>query len=197
MTRVVLATRNRDKVAELRRILSGLEVEILSGHDLQIPDVEEAGETFAANALLKARACAQATGLPAIADDSGLEVDALGGEPGVHSARYSGGDDRQNLELLLERLREVRDRRARFVCVAALALPDGRTWTETGTIEGTITSAPRGQGGFGYDPVFQPQGEQRTTAELTPQEKDAISHRGKAFRALRPLLQQLHAAGIS
>jgi XTP/dITP diphosphohydrolase len=192
---VVLATHNPHKVAELQRILDGLPVELVSGREIDLPEVEETGETFAENALLKARACTQATGLPAIADDSGLVVDALGGEPGVRSARYAGGhgDDKANLRLVLERLGTSPDRSGRFVCVAALTLPDGRQITEVGIMEGVLTSAPRGDGGFGYDPIFVAEGEQRTNAELSPAEKDAISHRGAAFRALRPHLATLVA----
>lgn len=194
MTRqVVLATHNHHKVAELRRILTGLDVELLSADDVRLPEVEETGETFAENALVKARAGVAATGLPCVADDSGLVVDALGGEPGVHSARYGGPatDDARNLELVLERMAGISDRSARFVCVAALAAPDGREWTVEGTIEGQLTGTPRGRGGFGYDPIFLPDGDTRTTAEMSPAEKDAISHRGKAFRALRSAVARL------
>jgi XTP/dITP diphosphohydrolase len=198
MITVVLATHNEHKVAELRRILDGLPVTLVSGRDLDLPDVEETGETFADNALLKARASAEATGLPAIADDSGLVVDALAGDPGIRSARYAGrhGDDQANLRLVLERLGSSSQRTARFVCVAALALPGGHQVTETGTMEGVITHEPRGQNGFGYDPIFVAAGQRRTNAELTPQRKDAISHRGAAFRALRPHLAALaHSVG--
>jgi XTP/dITP diphosphohydrolase len=193
VTTVVLATHNPHKVVELQRILNGLPVKLVSGRDIDLPKVEETGETFAENALLKARACTEATGLPAIADDSGLVVNALGGEPGVRSARYAGGhgDDQANLDLVLERLGRSPDRSARFVCVAALTLPGGRQITEVGVMEGTLTFAPRGDGGFGYDPIFVARGEQRTNAELSADEKDAISHRGAAFRALRPHLAAL------
>jgi XTP/dITP diphosphohydrolase len=193
MTTVVLATRNAHKVTELRRILEGTGVELVSGIDLEIPDVVETGETFAENALLKAEACMWATGLPAVADDSGLVVDALDGDPGVRSARYAGGhgDDEANLRLVLDTLGASAQRSARFVCVAALVVPDGQRITEEGTMEGVITDAPKGDGGFGYDPIFVAAGEQRTNAELTPAEKDAISHRGAAFRALRPHLAAL------
>lgn len=193
MTTVVLATRNAHKVTELRRILEGTGVELVSGIDLEIPDVVETGETFAENALLKAEACMRATGLAAVADDSGLVVDALDGDPGVRSARYAGGhgDDEANLRLVLDTLGAAAQRSARFVCVAALVVPDGRRITEAGTMEGVITDAPKGDGGFGYDPIFVAVGEQRTNAELTPAEKDAISHRGAAFRALRPHLAAL------
>ncbi len=191
--RLVLASHNRGKLAEFRRILAGLDVELADPDSLDLPEVEETGTTFTENALLKARAAVAATGLASVADDSGLVVDALGGEPGVRSARYAGrhGDDAANLALVLERMAGRDQRTARFVCVAALVAPDGREWTAEGTLEGVLTEAPRGTNGFGYDPVLQPLGETRTTAELTPQEKDAISHRGKAFRALRPAVAQL------
>ena len=189
--RVVLATRNVGKVAELRRILEGIDVELVDVDAVAAPEVEETGATFEDNALLKARATAAATGLPAIADDSGLVVAALGGEPGVRSARYAGahGDDEANLRLVLERTAAAQDRRARFVCVAALALPDGRSWSVGGVVDGVLVDAPRGDGGFGYDPIFVPDGDTRTTAEMPPADKDAISHRGRAFRALRPLVE--------
>lgn len=191
--RLVLATHNEGKVIELRRILAGLDVELLDAAAVDLPDVEESGETFEDNALAKARAGTAACGLPCVADDSGLVVEALGGGPGVRSARYAGGhgDDAANLRLVLERMDGVADRRARFVCVAALVAPDGREWTARGVLEGTLTSAPRGAGGFGYDPIFAPLGEERTTAEMTPAAKDAISHRGQAFRMLRPAVTQL------
>lgn len=196
MTTVVLATRNRHKVVELRRILDGAPVELVSGLDLDIPDVDETGETFAENALLKARACVQATGLPSVADDSGLVVDALDGAPGVRSARYAGeyADDDANLRLVLERLNAAPERTARFVCVAALVTPDGQEVTEDGVVEGVLTDAPRGEGGFGYDPIFIAVGQQRTNAELTPDQKDALSHRGAAFRAIRPHLVEWASA---
>lgn len=192
-SRLVLATRNAGKTAELRRILAGTDVTLLDAADVDLPDVEETGTTFEDNALLKARAGAAACGLPCVADDSGLEVDALGGEPGVRSARYAGahGDDEANLRLVLERMRGVERRDARFVCVAALATPDGREWTTRGAIEGSLTAEPRGTGGFGYDPIFVPVGLRQTTAELSAEDKDAISHRGQAFRALRPYVAAL------
>lgn len=191
--KLVLATRNAGKVEELRRILDGLAVELLDARALELPDVEETGSTFRENALLKARAGMAAAGLACVADDSGLVVDALGGAPGVHSARYAGchGDDEANLRLLLARMEGVEDRRARFVCAAALVTPDGREWLVEEALEGVITEAPRGAGGFGYDPVLLPLGEERTTAEMPPEDKDAISHRGKAFRALRPVIETL------
>ncbi len=189
--RVVLATHNAGKLAELRRILDAAalyDVELLSAADVDLPEPVETGETFVDNALLKARAGAAASDLACLADDSGLEVDALGGAPGVRSARYAGrhGDDAANLALVLERMDGVEDRRARFVCVAALVTPDGLEVTATGVLGGTLTLAPRGTNGFGYDPIFQPVGSSLTTAEMTADEKDAISHRGKAFRAIAP-----------
>ncbi len=191
---LVLATRNRHKVAELVRILDGVAVDVVSGLDLDLPDVEETGETFAENAMLKARAGFAATGLACLADDSGIVVDALGGAPGVRSARYAGahGDDDANLALLVERMAGVPDRAARFVCAAALAGP-GVEHVEEGTLEGVLASEPRGRGGFGYDPILVPHGEERTCAELEPEEKDAISHRGEAFRAIRPWIARLVA----
>ena len=189
---LVLATRNPHKVAELARILEGLDVALLSGLDLDIPDVEETGETFEANALLKARAGMESTGYPCLADDSGLVVDALGGEPGVRSARYAGahGDDAANLALVVERTAGAAVRTARFVCAAALVTPAGEA-VEVGTLEGTLADRPRGSGGFGYDPILVPLSETRTCAELAPEEKDAISHRGEAFRAIRPAIARL------
>jgi XTP/dITP diphosphohydrolase len=192
--RVVLATRNAGKIAELGRILAdvggGVEIVGLEAFP-DAPDVPETGLTFADNALLKARAIADCTGLPAVSDDSGLAVDALHGMPGVLSARWAGkhGDDTANLELLLGQLADVSERGAAFVCVAALALPGGGgEWTATGVLAGALTRARRGGNGFGYDPIFVPEGLMTTTAELAPAEKDAISHRGRAFRALAPLI---------
>ncbi|WP_059012377.1 RdgB/HAM1 family non-canonical purine NTP pyrophosphatase [Streptomyces specialis] len=196
--RLVLATRNAHKVTELRAILAesvaGVE---LVGADAfpEVPDVRETGVTFAENALLKAHALARATGLPAVADDSGLCVDVLGGAPGIFSARWAGkhGDDRANLELLLAQLADVPEpyRAAHFACAAVLALPDGTERVAEGQLRGTLRYAPAGEGGFGYDPILQPDGETRTCAELTPDEKNAISHRGQAFRALAPLVAEL------
>jgi len=196
--RLVLATRNRHKVDELRRILgdAGLAVQLV-GMDAfpDVPDVAETGTTFAENALLKAHAVAAATGLPSVADDSGLCVDVLGGAPGVFSARWSGrhGDDDANLDLLLAQLRDVPDDRrgAHFACAAALALPDGVERVVEGRLTGSIVRARRGRNGFGYDPVFVPDGESLTTAELETEGKDAISHRGRAFRGLVPHVRDL------
>lgn len=189
---LVLATRNRSKVAELTQILAdaGLHEEVLTLDDVDIPDTRETGVTFAENALLKARAVMRATGLPAIADDSGLSVDVLGGAPGVFSARWAGKDagDARNLQLLLEQLADVpvEHRAAQFVCAAVAVWPDGREEVELGSVSGMLTFAPRGENGFGYDPIFEVVTDDgpRTTAELTSAEKHAISHRGRAFRAL-------------
>lgn len=196
--RLILATRNADKVTELRAILTGagLDVELVGADAFpEVPDVKETGVTFAENALLKAHALARATGLPAVADDSGLCVDVLGGAPGIFSARWAGahGDDRANLELLLAQLADIDDahRAAHFACAAALALPDGTERVVEGRLTGTLRHAPSGTGGFGYDPVLQPDGDTRTCAELTAAEKNAISHRGQAFRALLPVVREL------
>jgi XTP/dITP diphosphohydrolase len=187
--RAVLATRNDHKVEEVMRILQaeGVDIELLALPS-DAPDVAETESTFAGNALLKARSAAEATGLPAIADDSGLCVDALHGMPGVLSARWSGrhGDDAANLALVLAQLSEVPDARrgAQFVCAAAWVVPDSHEHVVEGVLEGTLAHEPRGIHGFGYDPIFTPQGYALTTAELRPHEKDAISHRGQALRAL-------------
>jgi XTP/dITP diphosphohydrolase len=192
---LVLATRNQSKLRELARIL-GTEIRLV-GLDAfpAAPDVPETGVTFEANALLKARAIATYTRLPSVADDSGLCVDALNGMPGVLSARWAGqyGGDKANLDLVLAQVSDVPDARlgARFVCAAALVVPaDGTAleWVVTGEVEGRLIRAPRGSGGFGYDPIFQPDGFDQTTAEMTPEAKDAISHRGRAFRALAPFI---------
>jgi XTP/dITP diphosphohydrolase len=194
--KVLLATRNPGKLAELRRMLADGPVEVLGLVDVaEFPEAPETGATFAENALAKARDAAAATGLPSVADDSGLAVEALNGMPGVLSARWCGrhGDDAANLELLLGQLADVPDerRRAAFVCAAALVVPGGRETVVHGEWPGRIVRAPRGSGGFGYDPIFVPDGEERTSAELTPQEKDAASHRGRAMRALLPHLHAL------
>jgi len=228
---VVLATRNAAKLRELARILGAEDGAHDRGTQIRLagldefpgaPDVPETGATFEENALLKARAIADYTGLPAVADDSGLCVDALSGMPGVLSARWAGGhgDDKANLELVLAQVADVPDTRlgARFVCAAALVVPDvgallalslpggpippdppggGTTppnppgtkeWVVTGQVEGRLIRAPRGSGGFGYDPIFLPGGFDQTTAEMTAEAKDAISHRGRAFRALAPFI---------
>jgi XTP/dITP diphosphohydrolase len=194
--RVVVATRNQGKVAELCRILAPYDVDLVDIDAFpDVPDVAETGDTFAANALLKAHAVAAATGLVAVADDSGLSVDALNGMPGIFSARWSGrhGDDAANLQLVLAQLTDVPDERrgAAFVCAAAAAAPDGRELVMEGRLAGSLIRTPRGDNGFGYDPVFVPRGGDRTTAELSAADKDAISHRGQAFRALAPRLAEL------
>lgn len=198
MTRLILATRNAGKITELRAILAeaGLPHELVGADAYpDIPDVKETGVTFAENALLKAHALAQATGLPAVADDSGLCVDVLNGAPGIFSARWAGrhGDDKANLDLLLAQLADIAEehRGAHFACAAALALPDGRERVVEGRLRGVLRHAPVGTNGFGYDPILQPEGETRTCAELSPEEKNAISHRGEAFRALVPVVREL------
>ncbi|MGG5173777.1 RdgB/HAM1 family non-canonical purine NTP pyrophosphatase [Pseudarthrobacter sp. J1763] len=202
--KLVLATHNEGKLKELRELLRGqipgldVDTQVVDARSAGAADVVETGVTFAENSLLKATAVAQATGLVAIADDSGLAVDVLGGAPGIFSARWSGkhGDDTANLNLLLAQLNDVPDehRGAAFVCAAALAVPEsysvevfaGRQEVEYGQLEGTLLREPRGEGGFGYDPILQPKGQGRSCAELTSEEKNAISHRGQAFRALLP-----------
>jgi XTP/dITP diphosphohydrolase len=198
--RLVVATGNVHKLDEIRAILSErheVDVELVSMRDLGVPEPVEDGATFEANALIKARACVDATGLAALADDSGLEVDALGGAPGVNSARYAGepSDDGANNAKLIAALAEVPSERrtARFVCVAALVTPEGLEQVRFGTMTGRIVDEPRGDHGFGYDPYFvsDAAGDGRTNGQLSSAEKQAISHRGAAFRALRPVLQQV------
>jgi len=189
--KALLATRNVKKLAELRRILddAGIEIELLGLADVsEYPEAPETGLTFEENALLKAREAVRHTGLPAIADDSGIAVDALNGMPGVFSARWAGrhGDDTANLELLLAQVGDVPDEHlgAAFVCAAAFVTPEGREVVVHGEMRGRLVRAPRGSNGFGYDPIFVADGQSVTNAELEPAAKDAISHRGKAFRAL-------------
>jgi XTP/dITP diphosphohydrolase len=189
--KILLATRNKKKLEEMRRILAHDEVVGLD--DVPVYDeIPESGLTFEANARLKAREGAAHTGLPTVADDSGLTVAAMNGMPGVFSARWSGrhGDDTGNVDLLLRQLGDVPDEElsAAFVCAVVLVLPDGREWTVHGEMRGRLIRSPRGTGGFGYDPIFVPDGHTRTSAELTPDEKDAISHRGQAMRALAAIL---------
>jgi XTP/dITP diphosphohydrolase len=201
---VLLATRNAQKLVELRRILASADlsgVQVLGLDDLPpFPENPETAATFEDNALAKARDAAAATGLATVADDSGLEVDALNGMPGVLSARWAGrhGDDAANLQLVLDQLADVpEDRRgAAFICAAALVVPRGvdtprTTVSVRGHWRGTLARAVRGRNGFGYDPIFVPDGDRRTSAELEPAEKDAISHRGRALRALLPALREL------
>ena len=194
MTRLLLATRNEAKLAELRRILAPLvDAEVVGLSDFPAyEEPPETGATFMENALQKAREAVRRTRLPAVADDSGLAVDALNGMPGVLSARWAGRgrDDAANLRLVLDQIADVPDDRrgAAFLCAAALVTPGGEERVIEGRLDGTIVREPRGSRGFGYDPIFQPDGESRTTAEMDPAEKDAISHRGRAFRALVPLV---------
>ncbi|MGW5647631.1 RdgB/HAM1 family non-canonical purine NTP pyrophosphatase [Saccharopolyspora sp. NPDC003752] len=199
MTRVLLATRNQKKLVELRRILAAegvTGVEVIGLADVpEFPEAPETGATFEENAVAKAADAAKATGLPAIADDSGIAVDALNGMPGVLSARWSGehGDDQANLDLLLGQLADVPDERrgAAFVSASALVLPDGAETVVRGEWRGTVIREERGANGFGYDPIFVPEGETRTSAELSPEEKDADSHRGRALRLLLPAIREL------
>jgi XTP/dITP diphosphohydrolase len=196
-TRLLLATRNAGKLAELQRLLESAVpgVEVVGLRDVpEYPEVPETGATFGENALLKAREAVRYTGLPAVADDSGLTVDALNGMPGVLSARWSGrhGDDDANTALLLGQLADVPDERrgAAFVCAAALVTPEGVEQVLERQWRGALARGPRGTNGFGYDPVFVPAGLTRTAAELDPAEKDARSHRGQAFAALVPVLAE-------
>ena len=212
MAKIVLASHNQGKLRELREILRGridglnVETDVVDASAVHAPDVPETGVSFAENSLIKARAIAEATGLIAVADDSGLSVDVLGGAPGIFSARWSGvhGDDTANLQLLLAQLADVADphRGARFTCAAVLVQPASGGQAEQVTtiersMEGRLVHSPQGEGGFGYDPIFvpvqedEPGGRGRTTAQMTPEEKHAISHRGQAFRALAPVLAEL------
>ena len=181
----VLATHNPGKLREMADILSGLGVEVVSPSGLGVDiEVEETGATFAENALLKARAICEASGLPAIADDSGICVDALNGGPGVYSARYGGEglDDAGRTRLLLENMRGQTTRAAHFACAIACVFPDGKTLTAEGRCDGAVAFAPMGEGGFGYDPVFLVPEKGKTFSQLTAEEKNEISHRGKALR---------------
>jgi XTP/dITP diphosphohydrolase len=194
---VVIASTNPGKIVEVRQILAGLPLVLLTADDVGgWPEVAETGGTYLENALIKGRVVSELTGLAALADDSGIEVDALDGQPGVRSARFSGpqADDERNNALLVARLAGVppQGRGARYRCVAVLVTPDGVELDAMGTCEGRIALQPRGSGGFGYDPWFVPAGETRTMAELSAAEKDAISHRGKALRELdRQLTERL------
>jgi XTP/dITP diphosphohydrolase len=199
--RVVLATRNQHKLREIQQILgaAGATVDLVAVSEFDgVADVPETGLTFAENALLKAGTIAGVTGLPALADDSGLCVDAMNGMPGVFSGRWSGrhGDDAANLALLMAQIADVPDTRraAAFVCVAALVTPAGREVVAEGRVAGHLLREPRGSGGFGYDPIFVPEGESRTTAEMAAAEKNAISHRGRAFTAMAEHLGGLAAS---
>jgi XTP/dITP diphosphohydrolase len=197
--RLLLATRNTNKLTELRRILAAsdlCDLQVIGLDDVApFPQAPETAASFEGNALAKARDAASATGLATVADDSGLEVDALNGMPGVLSARWAGrhGDDAANLQLVLDQLADVPDDRrgAAFVCAAALAVPGSTQTVVRAYWRGTLTRAARGSNGFGYDPIFVPAGEKRTSAELDPAEKDAVSHRAQALRALLPALRGL------
>lgn len=200
--KLVLATRNQGKIEEFRRILEELapgQIDLIGVDQFpHLVDVDETGSTFEENSLLKARYTSEATGLPAIADDSGLCVDALNGDPGIYSARWAGthGDDRANLEKVLEQLKDVPDenRTAYFICVASLVLPDGRQQVAEGRFEGHILHAPVGNNGFGYDPIFQPLGMSISSAQMSAAEKDLVSHRGKSLRSLTPHVIQMLAS---
>lgn len=204
VTRLVLATRNKHKILELERIIAatggGEGFELIGVESFpEVAEVAETGLTFAENALLKATAVAAATGLAAVADDSGVCVDVLNGMPGVFSARWAGrhGDDEANLRLVLDQIGDIADefRGAHFVCAAALALPDGTARVVEGRLTGTLLREPRGEHGFGYDPIFVPANGTRSTAELTLDEKNAISHRTRAFRALAPVIAEMVKTG--
>ncbi len=192
--KLLLATRNKGKIEEFRRILEDIaagEIELVGLEQFpDLHDVNETGSTFEENALLKAREMCLASGIPAIADDSGLCVDFLNGDPGIFSARWAGthGDDRANTAKVLESLLEVPDQKrgAHFTCAAALALPDGRTHVEQAHFDGWILHTPVGDQGFGYDPIFRPEGFQISSAQMSAEAKDAISHRGKSLRAIAP-----------
>jgi XTP/dITP diphosphohydrolase len=199
--KLVLATRNSGKIIEFRRILEEIApgaVELISVDQFpNLVDVEETGSTFEENSLLKARYTSMATGLPAIADDSGLCIDALGGAPGIFSARWAGkhGDDQANLEKVLEQLRDVPEekRGAHFLCVASLVLPDGREHVSEGRFDGSILRSAVGTNGFGYDPIFQPNGLAISSAQMSAEEKDLVSHRGKSLRIIAPHVIRLLA----
>ena len=192
--RVALATKNLGKVREIASILADAPIELAGPDPAWVPP-PETDPTYRGNALIKARSLAGVSGGPVLSDDSGIEVDALDGEPGPRSARYAGdgASDEENLHKLIEVVRRTseRARGARYRCVAVLVTPAGDEHVAEATVEGTLITEPRGSGGFGYDPIFVPNGEARTMAELSAEEKDAISHRGKAFRALIPALRTL------
>ncbi len=193
---LLLGTKNAGKIRELKVLLSDLPgISFLTFNERPFSSVEETGRTFRENALLKARSICAETGLPVLAEDSGLEVAALGGAPGVYSARYSGEpvDYARNNALLLKNLAGVADRRARFVDVAVLRLPDGREYVREGILSGRIATAPRGAGGFGYDPLFIPDGYDKTLAELGEEEKNRISHRARAIAAMKEVIRSLLA----
>lgn len=196
MDKIVFATANEGKVKEIKEILGDFPIEVVSMKEMGITaDIEENGATFEENSLIKARALVKLTGLPALADDSGLEVDYLNGEPGIYSARYLGRDtdyDYKN-NYIIDKLSEAKgeERSARFVCVISLVLPDGREFVEKGVVEGLIGYEQKGENGFGYDPIFYLPEYGKTSAELPPEEKNRISHRGKALTAMKKLIVTL------
>lgn len=196
MDKIVFATTNEGKVKEIKEILGDFPIEVVSMKEMGITaDIEENGATFEENSLIKARALVKLTGLPALADDSGLEVDYLNGEPGIYSARYLGRDtdyDYKN-NYIIDKLSGAKgeDRSARFVCVISLVLPDGREFVERGVVEGLIGYEQKGENGFGYDPIFYLPEYGKTSAELPPEEKNRISHRGKALTAMKKLIVTL------
>ena len=196
MEKIVFATANEGKVKEIKEILKDFPIEVVSMKEMGITaDIEENGSTFEENSLIKARTLVKLTGLPALADDSGLEVDYLNGEPGIYSARYLGRDtdfDYKN-NYIINKLSDAKDkeRSARFVCVISLVLPDGREFVERGVVEGLIGYEQKGENGFGYDPIFYLPEYGKTSAELSPDEKNKISHRGKALSAMKKLIMDL------
>ena len=200
MARLAIATHNAHKVDEIWAIMAPLvpgltREDVASAKELDAPSPVEDGVSFADNALIKARALAASTGLPAVADDSGIAVDVMGGAPGIFSALWSGrhGADRENLDLLLAQMADIPDehRGARFVCAAVLVTPDGREHVCEGVSEGVLLREPAGQGGFGYDPIFRAHGESVSNAEISAERKNQISHRGKAFRELAPIVARI------
>ena len=193
MMKAVLASHNQKKMAEMRAILSELGIEVLSQADVGVDmEPEETGTTFEENARIKAKAIMEATGLPAIADDSGLVVDALGGEPGVYSARYGGPelDDTGRWQLLLKNMEGKEDRACKFVSVICCAFPDGSQLMARGECHGVVAQGPKGEGGFGYDPIFWLPEKGKSMAELPPEEKNSISHRGNALRVFKEELEK-------
>ena len=196
MDKIVFATTNEGKVKEIKEILEGFPVEVVSMKEMNITtDIEENGTTFEENSLIKAREISKLTGLPALADDSGLEVDYLNGEPGIYSARYLGKDTDYNYKnnYIIDRLKEAEDkeRSARFICVISLVLPDGREFVKKGVMEGRIGYEIKGENGFGYDPIFYLPEYGKTSAELSSDEKNKISHRGKALRAMKEVIAEI------
>ena len=196
MDKIVFATTNAGKIKEIKEILSDFDVEVASMKEMNITaDIEENGATFEENSLIKARAVSKLTGLPALADDSGLEVDYLNGEPGIYSARHLGRDtdyDYKN-NYIIKKLKDAKDeeRSARFVCVISLVLPDGREFVKKGVMEGRIGYEIKGENGFGYDPIFYLPEYGKTSAEISAEEKNKISHRGKALSAMKELIASL------